>query len=95
MPVTQPRDLSPQPLIDSRAQLVLAGGVGTGVAAAGVGWGLGQFLAPLAAVTSSGALWVLALLILAGAGTRRGGGDTYVTHNHAKWWGKTTTKNGR
>ncbi|MFJ8195211.1 hypothetical protein ACIQ8D_36580 [Streptomyces sp. NPDC096094] len=99
VPATAPRDLSPQPLLDSRAQLVLAGGVGTGAAAAGVGWGLGQFLAPLAAVTSSGALWVLALLLLAGAGARRGGGDTFVTHNHnhARWWGKatTTTKNGR
>ncbi|MER7901339.1 hypothetical protein ABTX62_36140 [Streptomyces sp. NPDC096046] len=98
VPATQPRDLSPQPLIDSRAQLVLAGGIGTGAAAAGVGWGLGQFLAPLAAVTSSGALWVLALLMLAGT-ARRGGGDTFVTHNHnhAKWWGKAgaTTKNGR
>ncbi|WP_309097539.1 hypothetical protein [Streptomyces sp.] len=99
VPATPPRDLSPQPLIDSRAQLVLAGGVGTGAAAAGVGWGLGQFLAPLAAVTTSGAVWVLALLLLAGAGARRGGGDTYVTHNHnhAKWWGRasSTTKNGR
>ncbi|MFJ4276187.1 hypothetical protein ACIP29_37225 [Streptomyces coelicoflavus] len=101
VPVTQPRDLSPQPLLDSRAQLVLAGGVGTGAAAAGLGWGLGQVLAPLAAVTTSGAVWVLALLLLAGAGGRRAvrGGDTYVTHNHthAKWWGKasSTTKNGR
>lgn len=101
VPVTQPRDLSPQPLIDSRAQLVLAGGLGTGAAAAGVGWGMGQFLAPLAAVTTSGAVWVLALLLLAGAGGRRAvrGGDTYVTHNHnhAKWWGRAgaTTKNGR
>ncbi|MEV4046687.1 hypothetical protein [Streptomyces sp. NPDC049744] len=101
VPATAPRDLSPQPLLDSRAQLVLAGGLGTGAAAAGLGWGMGQFLAPLAAVTTSGAVWVLALLLLAGAGGRRAmrGGDTYVTHNHthAKWWGKAcaTTKNGR
>ncbi|MEU9647198.1 hypothetical protein [Streptomyces sp. NPDC048188] len=101
VPVTQPRDLSPQPLLDSRARLVLAGGVGTGAAAAGLGWGLGQVLAPLAAVTTSGGVWLLALLLLAGAGGRRAvrGGDTYVTHNHnhAKWWGKAgaTTKNGR
>ncbi|MEJ1202886.1 MULTISPECIES: hypothetical protein [unclassified Streptomyces] len=101
VPATAPRDLSPQPLLDSRAQQLLAGGVGTGAAAAGLGWGLGQVLAPLAAVTTSGAVWVLALLLLAGAGGRRAvrGGDTYVTHNHthARWWGKatTTTKNGR
>lgn len=101
VPATQPRDLSPQPLIDSRAQLVLAGGVGTGAAAAGVGWGLGQVLAPLAALTTSGLLWAvcLAAVIAGTSGARRGGGTTYVTHNHthARWWGKatTTTKNGR
>jgi hypothetical protein len=100
VPATAPRDLTPQPLLDSRAQLVLAGGVGTGVAAAGVGYGLGQVLAPLAAITSSGLLWAVCLAaVLAGTGRRAvRGGDTYVTHNHthARWWGKatTTTKNG-
>jgi hypothetical protein len=99
VPATQPRDLAPQPLIDSRAQLVLAGGVGTGVAAAGVGYGLGQILAPLAAITSSGLLWAVCLAaVLAGTGRRAvHGGDTYVTNNHinARWWGKasSTTRN--
>lgn len=102
VPATAPRDLTPQPLIDSRAQLVLAGGIGTGAAAAGVGYGLGQVLAPLAAITSSGLLWAVCLAaVIAGTSGRRAvrGGDTYVTHNHnhAKWWGKagSTTKNGR
>jgi hypothetical protein len=102
VPATAPRDLTPQPLLDSRAQLVIATGVGTGAAAAGVGWGLGQVLAPLAALTSSGLLWAVCLAaVIAGTGGRRTarGGDTYVTHNHnsAKWWGKSasTTHNGR
>lgn len=97
VPATRPRDLTPQPLIDSRAQLVLAGGLGTGAAAAGVGYGLGQVLAPLAAIGSSGVLWALAMVAVVGAASRRS--TTYVTHNHtqARWWGKatTTTKNGR
>ncbi|WP_158767826.1 hypothetical protein [Streptomyces sp. NRRL F-5702] len=54
VPATIPRDLTPQPLVDSRAQVVLAAGIGTGAAAAGIGYGLGQVLAPLAAVASSG-----------------------------------------
>ncbi|WP_371558704.1 hypothetical protein OG416_38935 [Streptomyces longwoodensis] len=101
VPATAPRDLTPQPLLDSRAQLVIATGVGTGAAAAGVGWGLGQILAPLAALTSGGLLWAVCLAaVIAGTGRRTvRGGDTYVTHNHnsAKWWGKatSTTTNGR
>lgn len=96
VPTTAPRDLTPQPLVDSRAQLVLAAGVGTGAAAAGVGYGLGQVLAPLAAIGSSGVLWALALLAVLGTAGRRGGSpttNTYVTNNHvqARWWGKATT----
>ncbi|WP_329039924.1 hypothetical protein OIE71_34790 (plasmid) [Streptomyces sp. NBC_01725] len=93
VPATAPRDLTPQPLVDSRAQLVLAAGVGTGAAAAGVGYGLGQVLAPLAAIGSSGVLWALALLAVLGTAGRRGSSqttNTYVT-NHTRWWGKATT----
>lgn len=98
VPATTPRDLSPQPVLDSRAQVVLAAGVGTGVAAAGVGYGLGQVLAPLAAIGSSGLLWALALVAVLGAAGRRTPSQshtTYVTHTHttAKWWGKATTTN--
>ncbi|MGW6310191.1 hypothetical protein ACWFRQ_38250 [Streptomyces niveus] len=91
---TAPRDLTPLPLVDSRAQLVLAAGVGTGAAAAGVGYGLGQVLAPLVAIASSGGLWALALLAVLGTAGRRGASQTtnttYVT-NETRWWGKTTT----
>lgn len=94
VPATMPRDLTPQPLIDSRAQVVLAAGVGTGAAAAGVGYGLGQVIAPLAAIASSGGLWALAFLAVVGAATRRAPAQT-TTHvtNHvtARWWGKAPT----
>lgn len=99
MPATAPRDLAPQPLIDSRAQLVIASGIGTGAAAAGVGWGLGQILAPLAAITSSGLLWAVCLAAVIARTGRRAvrGGNTYVTHTHvrAAWWGRasSTTRN--
>ncbi|MFD4764254.1 hypothetical protein ACFWOJ_37200 [Streptomyces sp. NPDC058439] len=97
VPATPVRDLTPQPLIDSRAQVVLAAGIGTGTAAAGVGYGLGQVLAPLAAIGSSGLLWALAMIAVVGTTARRTSSPTtYVTnHVHARWWGKATTKNGR
>ncbi|GAA3015167.1 hypothetical protein [Streptomyces fulvorobeus] len=101
VPATRPRDLTPQPLIDSRAQVVLAAGLGTGAAAAGVGYGLGQVLAPLAAVASGGGLWALAFLFVVGAAARRAPSQTTTTHvtNHvdARWFGRAnaTTRNGR
>ncbi|MFF7366032.1 hypothetical protein [Streptomyces sp. NPDC008125] len=99
VPATSPRDLAPQPLLDPRAQTIVAAGLGTGAAAAGVGYGLGQVLAPLAAVASGTGLWALALLAVVGATARRTTGTTYVTHNHtdARWFGRaaTTTRNGR
>ncbi|MFF0408683.1 hypothetical protein [[Kitasatospora] papulosa] len=101
VPATAPRDLTPQPLIDSRAQVVLAAGLGTGAAAAGVGYGLGQVIAPLAAIASSGGLWALAFLAVVGTAARRvpSSSTSYVTHNHVttRWWAKTdvTTRNGR
>ncbi|RPK77823.1 hypothetical protein [Streptomyces sp. ADI98-10] len=100
VPATIPRDLTPQPLIDSRAQVVLAAGIGTGAAAAGVGYGLGQVLAPLAAVVSGGGLWALAFLFVVGAAARRSPAQTttHVTnHVDARWFGRAaaSTKNGR
>ncbi|MFJ2203313.1 hypothetical protein [Streptomyces violaceusniger] len=87
---TEPRDLSPQPVLDPRAQRIAAAGVGTGAAAAGVGWGLGQ---AAAGVSSGSLLFVLALLLAWRASGPRGG-DTYITHAHttSRWWGKATTK---
>ncbi|MFF9922762.1 hypothetical protein [Streptomyces globisporus] len=93
VPATLPRDLTPQPLVDSRAQVVLAAGVGTGAAAAGIGYGLGQVIAPLAAFASSGALWALALVAVISAAARRPPQTTTHVTNHvdARWWGRATS----
>ena len=87
---TPPRDLA-APGWDPVAQRLLAGGAGTGAAAAGIGWGLGQVAAGM---TSGAAVWILAALLVAKLGRRSGtgGGDTYVITNHNRWWGKSTTR---
>ncbi|WP_431784858.1 hypothetical protein [Streptomyces chumphonensis] len=90
VPATPARDLTPPPLLDARAQRLLAAGVGTGAAAAGAGWGLGQVIAPLAALTGSGLLWAVCLAAVALAARRPRTTTTYVT-NTASWWGRTTT----
>lgn len=84
------RDLTPAPLIDPRAQLVLAGGVGAGAAGAGVGWGIGQAVTGIAALSGSSAV-LIALLLLIVARPRKGGGDTIHVTNHNRWWGKSSS----
>jgi hypothetical protein len=98
---TPPRDLTPVPLIDPRAQIVAAGGIGAGAAGAGIGWGVGQAAAGIAAIGGSSALIVAAALYaavkLAGSGyggtsTTRIHNETTV-HNNNRWWGHSTTTN--
>ncbi|MFE6126787.1 hypothetical protein ACFQ6Q_00720 [Streptomyces sp. NPDC056437] len=87
--VYQPRDLTPQPLIDPLAQRLLAGGVGGGALAAGVGYGFGQAVGALAAGGPVLLLAILAALVTAGRGGSRQG-DTYNITNNNRLWGKTT-----
>jgi hypothetical protein len=99
MQALPPRDLTPVPLIDPRAQLVVAGGIGAGAAGAGIGWGVGQAVAGIAAFSGSSAL-VVALLLLAAAKLTGGGAsststtnvhnETFVTNNN-RWFGKSHT----
>lgn len=95
MQVMQPRDLTPQPLLDPIAQRMIGAGVGGGTFAAGVGYGVGQILGSLAGL-SSGAVFWLAVLYLAtklpaaGRATR---GQTINNHVHQKWFGKTNIHN--
>ncbi len=88
------RDLTPQPLIDPKAQRMIAGGFGIGAAGAGVGYGMGQMLAGFALMGTSG-LFLIAGIILAGL-MRGGRGDNHVhntTNVHQKWFGKTNISN--
>ncbi|MEV1011684.1 hypothetical protein [Streptomyces sp. NPDC049881] len=73
---TEPRDLSPAPLIDPRAQILIGGGLGAGAA----GWGIGQMLTALAGVSGGLLLGVALLLIAATLPRRTGQGDTHITH---------------
>lgn len=88
---TAPRDLTPQPLIDARAQIL----VGGGACAAGVGWGAGQILNAFAGL-GSGAVLALALLLIAAKMPRRpgsgGGRETHIhITNHNRLLGRSTT----
>lgn len=96
MPRPEPRDLTPQPLLDPAAQRMIAGGVGVGAAGAGIGFGLNQLAAGIALMGGSG-LAILAGLILT-AGALRGRSIVNVhnesrTYVQQKWLGRTNVTN--
>lgn len=64
MPVPEPRDLSPLPLLDPIAQRFVGAGIGGGALAAGVGYGIGEVINAAAGFTSGAAMWI-ALAVLA------------------------------
>jgi len=87
----EPRDLTPQPLLDPIAQRCIGAGVGIGAAGAGVGYGMGQMFAGIALMGTSGLAILVGLLLAAGM---RGRGSVHVhqeVHNHARWFGRNTT----
>lgn len=90
--LTQPRDLTPQPVLDPLAQRMLGGGVGAGVAGAGVGWGIGQAAAGIASIGGTAAAVMALLLWLLARGGRGTVNIRQEVHNHASWWGSNTTK---
>ncbi|MEV8225030.1 hypothetical protein AB0P41_02980 [Streptomyces sp. NPDC079167] len=97
----QPRDLTPAPLIDARAQRLAAGGLLAG----GIGFGGGQLLVGAGQVVSaltglgSVAMWIAVAVVAsrvapAALGTAR----TSAVHHHttnitasSRWWGRTST----
>lgn len=90
MQPAEPRDLTPQPLFDPRAQIIAA----SGVFAAGTGWGVAQVVSSLAAAAGSGFLMWLAIGIVAAKVTGGSGYTTNITktvHNHNKWFGRSNT----
>lgn len=64
IPVPEPRDLTPLPLLDPIAQRFIGAGIGGGTLAAGVGWGTGEIINAAAGFGSGALLWV-ALIVLA------------------------------
>lgn len=99
--VYQPRDLTPQPLLDARAQRLAAGGLLAG----GVGFGGGQLLAGLGTAVSALAgvgsvvMWIAVAVVASRlAPTVLGTSRTGTVHHHhttvttsSRWWGSTTT----
>ncbi|MCX5166380.1 hypothetical protein OOK39_46045 [Streptomyces sp. NBC_00264] len=98
--VYQPRDLTPQPLIDPRAQRLAAGGLLAG----GIGYGGGQLLLGagqvLSAATGLGTVAMCAAVAVAASriAPALGAGRTATVHHHTtnittttRWWGRTTT----
>lgn len=87
----EPRDLTPQPVIDPLATRMAGAGIGAGAAGAGIGWGIGQAAAGIASFGGATAVVVmLALWLLARAG-RPSVHVRQEVHNHARWFGKTNT----
>lgn len=97
--VYQPRDLTPLPLFDARAQRLAAGGLLAG----GIGFGGGQLLVGLGTAVSALAglgtvvMWaaiavVASRLAPAVLGTERGTVHHHTTvTNSARWFGRSTT----
>ncbi|WP_373569188.1 hypothetical protein [Streptomyces sp. FXY-T5] len=64
MPVPEPRDLTPLPLLDPVAQRFLGAGLGGGALAAGAGYGVSEVVNAAAGFGSGAAMWI-ALAVLA------------------------------
>ncbi|WP_051834766.1 hypothetical protein [Streptomyces sp. NRRL S-15] len=86
-----PRDLTPPPLLDPRAQRIAAGGV----LAAGTGWGVGQAIGAFAGLGTGALMW-LAIAIVAwkvapAAMSRTTVQNTTHVTNHTRGFGRSTT----
>ncbi|TLS45983.1 hypothetical protein FE633_12620 [Streptomyces montanus] len=64
VPATEPRDLTPLPLLDPVAQRFIGAGIGGGALAAGVGYAVGEVINAAAGFGSGAAMWI-ALAVLA------------------------------
>jgi hypothetical protein len=94
--VYQPRDLTPQPLLDPVAQRMLGAGIGGGALAAGVGWGAAETIGAFAGVGTG--TFVLGICLLGAVRTLpalvarrpRIHNETHV-HQENRWFGHSTT----
>jgi hypothetical protein len=69
---------------------------GTGVAAAGVGWGIGQAVGSFAGISSGSLAWILLALLAVrlGGGPRRVTHTTHITTNNRGWLSHSHTRKG-
>lgn len=87
-----PRDLTPQPLLDPRAQCIAAGGV----FAAGAGWGVGQVVSAVAGLGTGALMWLAIAIVackVAPAAMSRTTiqNTTHVTNTNRGFFGRSTT----
>lgn len=93
--IYQPRDLTPQPVLDPVAQRLLGAGLGGGALAAGAGWGVSEIIGSLAGISTgtliAAGFLVAAVKIPAALARRpRVTNETHVTNNN-RWLGRSTT----
>ncbi|MFJ2402891.1 hypothetical protein ACIOUE_16475 [Streptomyces xanthochromogenes] len=70
---SEPRDLTPLPLLDPIAQRFLGAGLGGGALAAGVGYGIGEVISTATGISGGALMWV-AVIVLALRAPRAIGG---------------------
>lgn len=91
---TEPRDLTPPPLLDPLAQRWVGAGAGIGLAGAGVGWGVGQMFAGIALMGTGGLAFLVGLLLavhLVGGRSVTHVRQDVTVHQRAGWFGRNTT----
>ncbi|MFD6922148.1 hypothetical protein ACFV99_18290 [Streptomyces sp. NPDC059944] len=64
LPASEPRDLTPLPLLDPIAQRFMGAGLGGGALAAGVGYGVGEVVSAAAGISGGALVWA-AVVVLA------------------------------
>ncbi|OAR26189.1 hypothetical protein A8W25_12125 [Streptomyces sp. ERV7] len=60
---SEPRDLTPMPLLDPIAQRFMGAGLGGGALAAGVGYGVGEVISAAAGISGGALVWVAVIVV--------------------------------
>lgn len=81
---TEPRDLTPLPLLDPVAQRFLGAGLGGGALAAGVGYGVSEVVSAVAGISGGALVWVAVIVLALRAPARAINGGRGSTVNIRK-----------
>ncbi|WP_393078231.1 hypothetical protein [Streptomyces sp. LN704] len=84
MVLSEPRDLTPLPLLDPIAQRFVGAGFGGGALAAGVGYGVGEVVSAAAGISGGALVWVAVIVLALRAPVRAIGGGKGSTVNIRK-----------